>query len=102
MLLGCKQVDWIAKNPARAVNAPKSKDKPTLPFSKPEMQRTLVRAIATEATRTGCAPSCSPCGTRMRIADTIALDEKRLNGRKLMLYAAKTGTPSVPSAGLYS
>jgi len=29
----------------------------------------------------------------MRIGDTIALDEKRLKGNRLLLYTPKTGTP---------
>jgi integrase/recombinase XerD len=29
----------------------------------------------------------------LRIGDTIALDESRLNGNKLLLYTAKTGAP---------
>ena len=29
----------------------------------------------------------------LRIGDTIALDKSRLNGTKLFLYTAKTGTP---------
>ena len=37
----CMHDDWIAKNPARAVKAPKVTDKPTLPFSQAEMQRIL-------------------------------------------------------------
>ncbi len=90
----CQQGDWIAKNPARAVKAPKSKDKPTLPFSRSEMARILkacdqyrgdqdrLRAFVLVMRHSG-----------MRIGDTIALDETRLTGNKLMLYTAKTGTP---------
>jgi integrase/recombinase XerD len=90
----CQQGDWIAKNPARAVKAPKSKDKPTLPFSRSEMERILtacdryrgdqdrLRAFVLVMRHSG-----------MRIGDTIALDETRLTGNKLMLYTAKTGTP---------
>ena len=37
----CQQADWVSKNPARAVRAPKVKDKPTLPFSKAEIARIL-------------------------------------------------------------
>jgi integrase/recombinase XerD len=90
----CQQDDWIAKNPARAVKAPKVKAKQTLPFSKSEMQRIMnacvryrgdqdrLRAFALVMRHSG-----------MRIGDTIALDEKRLKGNKLLLYTAKTGTP---------
>ena len=90
----CQEADWIGKNPARAVKAPKVKDKPTLPFSQAEMQRILngcdryrgdqnrLRAFVLVMRHSG-----------MRIGDTIALDESRLEGNKLMLYTAKTGTP---------
>lgn len=90
----CQQADWISKNPARAVKAPKVKEKPTLPFSKAEMQRILeacdryrgdqdrLRAFVLVMRHSG-----------MRIGDAISLDEKRLKGNKLLLYTAKTGTP---------
>ena len=90
----CQQADWIAKNPARAVKSPKVKDTPTLPFSKSEMERILdacdryrgdqnrLRAFVLVMRHSG-----------MRIGDTIALDEERLKGNKLLLYTAKTGTP---------
>ena len=35
----CMHGDWIAKNPARTVKAPKVTDKPTLPFTSDEVQR---------------------------------------------------------------
>jgi len=38
----CEQDEWIAKNPARAVKAPRVREKPTLPFSTAEIQRTSV------------------------------------------------------------
>lgn len=90
----CQQDEWITKNPARAVKAPRVKEKPTLPFSKAEMARTLeacdryrgdqhrLRAFVLVMRHSG-----------MRIGDTIALDEQRLKGNKLLLYTAKTGTP---------
>ena len=38
----CMHDDWIAKNPVRAVKAPKVTDRPTPPVTKPQMQRVLV------------------------------------------------------------
>ena len=90
----CMHDEWIARNPARSVKAPKVTDKPTLPFSRPEMQRILaaceeyrgdqdrVRAFVLVMRHSG-----------LRIGDTIALDQRRLKGNKLLLYTAKTGTP---------
>src|SRR6185295_1699034 len=90
----CQQDDWIAKNPARAVKAPRVREKPTLPFSSAEMQRILdacdqyrgdqdrLRAFVLVMRHSG-----------LRIGDTIALHAARLKGSKLLLYTAKTGTP---------
>lgn len=90
----CMQDDWIGKNPARAVKAPKVTDKPTLPFSRPEMKRILeacdrypgnqdrLRAFVLVMRHSG-----------LRIGDTIALDKERISNGKLLLYTAKTGTP---------
>ncbi len=90
----CMHGDWTAKNPARSVKAPKVTDNPTLPFSRAEVRRILeacdryagnqdrLRAFVLVMRHSG-----------LRIGDTIALDEKRLSGNKLLLYTAKTGTP---------
>jgi integrase len=90
----CMHDDWISKNPARSVKAPKVTDKPTLPFSRPEMKRILracdeyrgdqdrLRAFVLVMRHSG-----------LRIGDTIALDERRIKENKLLLYTAKTGTP---------
>jgi site-specific recombinase XerD len=90
----CMHDEWVSKNPARSVKAPKVTDKPTLPFSRSEMKRILaacdryrgnqdrMRAFVLVMRYSG-----------LRIGDTIALDESRLNGNKLLLYTAKTGTP---------
>lgn len=90
----CIQDDWIVKNPAKAVKAPKVHATPTLPFTDAEMRRILdacdhypgnrdrLRAFVLVMRYSG-----------LRIGDTIALDESRLPGNKLLLYTAKTGTP---------
>jgi integrase len=90
----CMHDEWVSKNPARSVKAPKVTDKPTLPFSRSEMKRILaacdryrgnqdrMRAFVLVMRYSG-----------LRIGDTIAFDESRLDGNKLLLYTAKTGTP---------
>jgi integrase/recombinase XerD len=90
----CMHDDWVTKNPARAVKAPKVTARPTLPFTKPEMRRILgacdlypgnqdrLRAFVLVMRHAG-----------LRIGDTVALNEQRLHGGKLLLYTAKTGTP---------
>jgi integrase len=73
---------------------PKANEAPTLPFSNDEMARILdacdrypgdqkrIKAFVLTMRHAG-----------LRIGDTIALDKSRLNGTKLFLYTAKTGTP---------
>jgi integrase/recombinase XerD len=90
----CMHDDWIPKNPAAVVKAPKVNDTPTLPFSRREMDRILeacdrypgnqirLRAFVLVMRYSG-----------LRIGDAIALDQSRLDGNKLLLYTAKTGTP---------
>jgi site-specific recombinase XerD len=90
----CQQDDWIGKNPARAVKAPRVKDKPTLPFSTKEMQRILEACDRYRGDRERLSAFVLVMRhSGMRIGDTIALDKSRLKGNKLMLYTAKTGTP---------
>ncbi|MBA2603348.1 MAG: tyrosine-type recombinase/integrase [Acidobacteria bacterium] len=90
----CMHDDWIARNPARAVKAPKVTDTPTLPFSRAEIKRIVdacdryagnqdrLRAFVLVMRHSG-----------LRIGDTIGLAEDRIKGNKLLLYTAKTGTP---------
>lgn len=90
----CMHDDWIARNPARAVKAPKVIDTPTLPFSRAEIKRIVdacdryagnqdrLRAFVLVMRHSG-----------LRIGDTIGLAEDRIKGNKLLLYTAKTGTP---------
>lgn len=88
------EAQWIARNPVNSLKRPKTNDNPTLPFSEEEMERILdacdwypgnsdrMKAFVLTMRYSG-----------LRIGDTIALDKPRLNGNKLLLYTAKTGTP---------
>ena len=90
----CMHDDWIGKNAAQSVKAPKAQEIPTLPFSRAEMMRIVdacdrypgnrerMRAFVLVMRYSG-----------LRIGDTIALNKSRLQGSKLSLYTAKTGTP---------
>jgi integrase/recombinase XerD len=90
----CQQDDWIAKNPARAVKAPKVRERPTLPFSTSEMQRILDACDAYRGDQDRLRAFVLIMRyAGLRIGDTIALEEGRLKGSKLLLYTAKTGTP---------
>ena len=90
----CMHDDWIAKNPARAVKAPKVTETPTLPFSRREMDRIIEacdRYPGNQARLRAFVLIMRHSG--LRIGDTIALNQGRLDGNKLLLYTAKTGTP---------
>ena len=90
----CMHDDWIAKNPARAVKAPKVTDKPTLPFTPDHMKRILEacdRYTGNQARIKAFVLTMRYSG--LRIGDVIALDRSRLHDTKLLLYTAKTGTP---------
>ena len=88
------EAQWLARNPVNSLKRPKTTDTPTLPFSDEEMERILdacdwypgnadrIKAFVLTMRYSG-----------LRIGDTIALDKSRLNGNKLLLYTAKTGTP---------
>ena len=90
----CMHDDWIAKNPARAVKAPKVTDKPTLPFSQAEMQRILKACDRYPGNRDRLRAFVLVMRySGLRIGDTISLNEARLRDSKLLLYTAKTGTP---------
>ncbi len=87
---------WMDSNPAAKLKPPKFIESPTLPFSKEEMGRILkacgeypdklnairLRALVLLLRYTG-----------LRFTDGAKLSRDRINGDKLLLYTAKTGTP---------
>lgn len=90
----CMHDDWIAKNPASGVKAPKAVAKPTLPFTPEEIRRIVDacdRYPGNQARLKAFVLTMRYSG--LRIGDVIALDRSRLRGTKLLLYTAKTGTP---------
>ena len=90
----CMHGDWIAKNPARTVKAPKVTDKPTLPFTSDEVQRIIQACDRYQGNQVRLkAFVLTMRYSGLRIGDTIALDRSRLVDNKLLLYTAKTGTP---------
>lgn len=90
----CEQAEWIRKNPALAVKAPKEKRSPTLPFSAEEMTRILdacdrypgnadrIKAFVLVMRYTG-----------LRIGDTIRLSRDKVGQGRIQLYTSKTGQP---------
>jgi site-specific recombinase XerD len=90
----CVQSDWLPKNPAQSIKAPKTKVAPTLPFTSEEMTRILAACeqYPGDAVRMK-AFVLTMRHSGLRIGDTLALDAGRLKDGKLFLYTQKTGTP---------
>jgi integrase/recombinase XerD len=94
----CLEREWIEKNPAALLRAPKMTFTPTLPFNEDETQkirdalekypdrpagrRQQVRAFVLLLAHTG-----------LRITDAVCLSKNKIQGGKLLLYTAKTGHP---------
>lgn len=90
----CMQDDWLPKNPARGLKAPRVTSKPTLPFSSEEMTRILAACDRYDGNRERLRAFVLVMRySGLRIGDVIALQAERLQAGKLLLYTAKTGTP---------
>lgn len=90
----CMQDDWLPKNPARGLKAPRVTSKPTLPFSSEEMARILAACDRYDGNRERLRAFVLVMRySGLRIGDVIALQAQRLQAGKLLLYTAKTGTP---------
>lgn len=90
----CIQDDWISKNPARAVKAPRLAIAPTLPFTPQEIERILGACHSYPGNRERLRAFVLVMRySGLRIGDVIALEANRLCDGKLLLYTAKTGTP---------
>lgn len=83
--------DWLAKNPASSLKAPKVKQAPTLPFSKEEMQKIVAAARGNQRVYTFILTMRS---SGLRISDVTKLAVESLKGNRLSLYQAKTGNTS--------
>ena len=94
--------DWVTKNPASKLKAPKVTLCPTLPYTREEMIRILA---ALEKYRDEIPARGMENALRLRalvlllrysgvrIGDAISLTSDRVNQNRLFLYTAKTGTP---------
>jgi site-specific recombinase XerD len=90
----CVEADWLAKNPAVAVKAPKVTMRPTLPFTADEMRRILDACdrYPGNSERMKAFVLVMRYGGS-RISDTICLRRDSLTGNKMFLRQAKTGEP---------
>jgi integrase len=97
----CHKSGWIPTNPAGALDPPKVKPNPTLPFTAEEMEKILwacdlfatrgrYRALNRKRIR---AMVLLLRYSGLRIADAVTLKRDRITNGKLFLYTAKTGTP---------
>jgi integrase/recombinase XerD len=82
--------DWIKFNPAHRIKIAKPKETPTLPFSDEEMERIIKAAEKDQALLTFVYVMRY---SGLRLSDTAMLRVSSLQGDKLHLYTAKTGTP---------
>jgi integrase/recombinase XerD len=93
---------WIAENPALKLKAPKVQLRPTLPFIHKEMVNilTAIEAYAAKTAHNGRSNAHRMRSlvlllrySGMRIGDAVSITPDRINGNRLFLYTAKTGTP---------
>jgi len=94
--------DWVTKNPASKLKAPRVTLCPTLPYTREEMLRILA-ALAKYRDEFSSRGKESALRLRalvlllrysgVRIGDAISLTSDRIKGNQLFLYTAKTGTP---------
>jgi integrase/recombinase XerD len=93
---------WVENNPAAKLKAPKSSQRPTLPFTVDEMVRILaaldpyydqMASSGKDSARRLRALVLLLRYTGMRIGDTVRLTYDKINGNKLFLRTEKTGVP---------
>jgi integrase/recombinase XerD len=93
---------WIRINPAANLRAPKVSQKPTLPFTREEMERIALALdrYPDKSGRTGRENACRLKAlvfllrySGLRIGDAVRCSTKQIHGTKLYLYTQKTGQP---------
>ena len=85
----CVENDWIAKDPAKAIKAPKVKLLPRLPFTEPEVQKILAQAKGDRE----LAFVLTLRHTGLRIGDASLLKTSQVSDGRVYLYTRKAGTP---------
>jgi integrase/recombinase XerD len=89
--------EWIKRNPALDLKAPKVPNRPTLPFTQEEMIRILA-ALGTYGESAGLRNAQRLRAfllllrySGLRIGDAVQLSVNRIQGNKLLLHTEKTG-----------
>jgi integrase/recombinase XerD len=85
----CQQLGYLQTNPAQFIKSPRIKPKPTMPFTRIEMDR-IIGACRTKRYR---ALVLLLRHSGLRITDAVGLRRDRIVNGKLFLYTQKTGTP---------
>jgi integrase/recombinase XerD len=94
--------DWVTKNPASDLKAPRVTLCPTMPYTRDEMMRILAATTRyrDEFSNRGKENSLRIRAlvlllrySGMRIGDAVSLSGDRIKLNRLFLYTAKTGTP---------
>jgi integrase/recombinase XerD len=96
----CLDRKWIDGNPAKSLKAPKVRELPTLPFTAADMVKTFATIDTKYAKRAGLRNAQRLKAfvlllrySGLRIGDAVSTSMKRIEGGKIFLYTAKTGTP---------
>jgi integrase/recombinase XerD len=97
----CIRMRWIDENPMKAIDAPKVKQSPTLPFEEAEVNaivsacdRFSIKGIYGEGNRHRLRAMVLLLRySGLRIRDAATLRRERLRDGKLLLYMQKTGVP---------
>jgi integrase/recombinase XerD len=93
---------WIVENPAASMKTPKVSICPTMPFSSDEFLKILTACEGLQVAPKLCSRLTAHRlktlillmrYTGMRISDAVTFTTDRLDGNRLFLYTAKTGTP---------
>ena len=97
----CEDAGWTRENPAKVLKAPQVSQRPTLPFTKDEMEK-IMWAVDLYPTA-GIHGKKTPLRAKalvlllrysgMRIGDAATLNREKIENGKLLLYTAKTNTP---------
>ena len=90
----CDQAEWVRRNHALAVKAPKCRLKPTLAFGPEEMTRILEACDQYPGNRDRIKAFVLVMRySGLRIGDTIRLSRDQVQTGRIRLYTAKTGQP---------
>ena len=90
---------WVSENPASDIKAPKVLQRPTLPFTREEVIKTLA-ALQAYGESAGLKNAQRLRAfvlvlrySGLRIGDAVQLSTDRVQGNRLFLYTQKTGVP---------